>query len=331
MKTRALWYVGERQAELRLHALPELAPDQVRVASLYSALSRGTESLVWRQQVPKALAQEMRAPFQDGEFGAQVKYGYCSVGQVVGLGPSVTAVERGQVVFCLHPHQDIYQVPASALTVVPEGVPAKRAVLAANLETALNAVWDAAPGPGDRITVVGAGVLGALSAWLCAQIPATRVQLVDLQADKARLAQALGAQFCLPAQAGGEQDLVIHASTSQAGLALSLELAGTEAQVIELSWYGDQSPAVPLGRAFHSRRLSLKSSQVGRIPPHRAPRWDYARRLQTVMTLLQSSDLDLLLGPELTLAELPAALPELLGAAGAMCQVVGYPKIEGNS
>ena len=133
------------------------------------------------------------------------------------------------------------------------------------------------------------------------------------------------------AQAGGEQDLVIHASTSQAGLALSLELAGTEAQVIELSWYGDQSPAVPLGRAFHSRRLSLKSSQVGRIPPHRAPRWDYARRLQTVMTLLQSSDLDLLLEPELTLAELPAALPELHGAAGAMCQVVRYPKIEGNS
>jgi threonine dehydrogenase-like Zn-dependent dehydrogenase len=331
LKTRALWYVGERQAELRLHKLSAVEPDQVRVASLYSALSRGTESLVWRQQVPRALAQEMRAPFQEGEFGAQVKYGYCSVGRVLALGSEVSSLELGQVVFCLHPHQDIYQVPATALTVVPDGVPARRAVLAANLETALNAVWDAAPGPGDQITVVGAGVVGSLVAWLCAQIPASRVQLVDLNADKAALAQALGAEFCLPGQAAGRQDLVIHASTSQAGLALSLELAGTEAQIVELSWYGDQSPAVPLGRAFHSRRLSLKSSQVGRIPPNRAPRWDYARRLQTVMTLLQAPVLDRLLEPEISLADLPAALPALLGAPGAMCQLVCYPQNEGNS
>ena len=331
MKTRALWYVGEAQAELRLHILPALGPQQVRVASLFSALSRGTESLVWRRQVPRALAQEMRAPFQEGEFGGPVKYGYCSVGRVLALGEAVDTLEQGQVVFCLHPHQDVYQVPAAALTPVPAGVPARRAVLAANLETALNAVWDAAPGPGDRITVVGAGVVGALVAWLCAQIPATDVQLVDLNPDKAELAQALGAKFCLPGEAEGQQDLVVHASTSQAGLALSLELAGIEAQVVELSWYGDQSPSVPLGRAFHSRRLSLKCSQVGRIPPSRAPRWDYARRLQTVMTLLYAPVLDQLLEPEISLADLPAALPALLGAPGAMCQLIRYSKNEGKS
>ena len=331
MKTRALWYVGERKAELRLHKLPALGAEQVRVASLYSALSRGTESLVWRREVPRALAQEMRAPFQEGDFGGEVKYGYCSVGQVVALGESVSELQLGQVVFCLHPHQDLYQVPATAVTAVPQGVPARRAVLAANLETALNAVWDAAPGPGDRITVVGAGVVGSLVAWLCAQIPACTVQLVDLNPEKAELAEALGATFCLPGDAQGQQDLVVHASTSQAGLALSLELAGVEAQIVELSWYGEQSPAVPLGRAFHSRRLTLKSSQVGRIPPGRAPRWDYARRLQTVMRLLNAPILDRLLEPEISLADLPAALPALLGAPGAMCQLVAYPKNEGSS
>lgn len=325
MKTRALWYTGERKAELRLHKLPALLPGMVQVRSLVSALSRGTESLVWKQQVPPSLAQEMRAPFQEGELGAAVKYGYCSVGRVEAVGEGVDTLTPGQVVFCLHPHQDRYQVPANALTAVPKQVPPQRAALAANLETALNAVWDAQVGPGDRVTVVGLGVVGALVTRLCAQHPGVQVQAVDLSPTKATLAESLGAQFRTPGQALGDQDRVFHASASQAGLALSLELAGTEATVLELSWYGDQAPQVPLGRRFHSQRLTLKSTQVGRIPPNRAPRWDYARRLQTVMTLLQDPALDALLEPAIPLGELPGALAGLLESPGAMCQLIAYP------
>ncbi|MED5370651.1 MAG: zinc-binding alcohol dehydrogenase [Myxococcota bacterium] len=320
---KALWYTGPQQAELRTQPWrPD--PAQVQVQSLHSAISRGTESLVWRAQVPPALHQEMRAPFQQGAFSGAVKYGYCSVGRV--LASPEPSLPVGQRVFCLYPHQDRYQVPAAALTAIPGEVPSRRAVLAANVETALNAVWDAQPGPGDRISVVGCGVVGALVAWLCAQLPQTTVQVVDLNPERRALAESFGTEFRGTEEAEGGQDLVIHSSASSAGLSLSLALCAVEARVVELSWYGTQSPSVPLGGAFHSKRLSIVGSQVGRIPAHRAARWSYARRMQTVMALLADPALDALLEPGIPFERLPAALPGILGAPGRLCQVIDYPK-----
>jgi threonine dehydrogenase-like Zn-dependent dehydrogenase len=228
-------------------------------------------------------------------------------------------------VFCLHPHQDCFVVPADAAVPVPEAVPDARAVLAANLETALNGLWDAAPRLGDRAAVIGAGVVGALAAALLARVPGTTVQLIDVDPGKAAIAQALGVDFALPAEAHGELDLVIHASGAPAGLARALELAGFEAKIVELSWYGARDVALPLGEAFHSRRLRLISSQVGAVAPARRARWSRRRRLALALDLLADARFDALLAPTAPFARLPAVMADLAAQpSGVMCQVIVY-------
>lgn len=319
---QACWVTGPSQAQIRRETLGPLAPGEVRVRALHSGVSRGTEGLVFRGEVPISEAQRMRAPFQAGEFPWPVKYGYVSVG-VVEAG---AAELLGRTVFCLHPHQDVYQVPASAVTPLPEGVPAARAVLAANMETALNALWDAAPRLGDRISVVGGGVLGLLLAWLAAQLPGCEVQLVDTVAAREPLARALGADFALPAQARPEADLVLHASGQPAGLVTALGLAGFEATVIELSWYGSRSVALPLGEAFHARRLTLRSSQVGQVARAQRARWDHARRLRLALSLLREPLLDRLISHHAAFSELPQVLARLAqGDSETLCQRIDYP------
>ena len=270
MRARAFWVVGRGQGELKDEALPEPSADQVRVRTLYTGVSRGTESLVFHGRVPQSQYGAMRGPHQVGDFPWPVKYGYMLVG----------ALPDGAPVFCLHPHQDHIVVGIDEVCRLPEGLPPARAVLAANMETALNAVWDASPGPGDRVTVVGAGVVGCLVARLLARFPGVDVQLVDINPARAETAGALGVGFASPADAAVDRDLVIHASASSAGLSTALSLGGVEATILELSWYGDAPVAVPLGEAFHARRLVLKSSQVGRVPAHRQARWTYRRRLR---------------------------------------------------
>jgi threonine dehydrogenase-like Zn-dependent dehydrogenase len=235
-------------------------------------------------------------------------------------------------VFALHPHQTVFNVPAVAVTLVPEGVPAARAVLAANMETALNAVWDAAPGPADRIAVVGAGVVGALVAYLCGRLPGAQVTLVDVEPSRVELARALGVSFATPDKAQSDFsfadcDLVVHASGTAAGLATALGLAGEEATVLEMSWYGTDQVAAPLGAAFHSRRLKLISSQVGKVAPSHRPRWSYARRLAAALDLLKDPKLDALLAPAIKFTDLPARVPDILSPqGGVLCQLVTYPE-----
>jgi threonine dehydrogenase-like Zn-dependent dehydrogenase len=241
-----------------------------------------------------------------------VKYGYCNVG-VVEHGPAALV---GRHVFCLYPHQTRYVVQAAALHVLPAGVPPARAVLAANLETAVNAVWDAAPRVGDRVSVIGAGTVGCLTAWLAARIAGTEVELVDVDERKSAAAGALGVAFRGPAAARAEADVVIHASGTAAGLATALALAAFEATVVELSWYGDEAPAVPLGQAFHSRRLTLRSSQVGTVATAQRARWDHARRLELVMRLLVHAELDALISGESPFEELPQVLARLASQPG---------------
>ncbi|MCL2429877.1 MAG: zinc-binding alcohol dehydrogenase [Alphaproteobacteria bacterium] len=297
------------------------SPDEVRIEALYGGISRGTERLVFTGAVPASEYERMRAPFMAGAFPFPVKYGYATVGRIVS-GPDALT---GRTAFALYPHQTVFSVPAGRIAVVPDGVPAVRAVLAANMETALNAMWDAAPGPADRIAVVGAGVVGCLTAWLAARLPGAEVTLIDVDGRRAAVAAALGARFAAPAEAPGDCDLVIHASASAAGLATALRLAGTEATVLELSWYGTAVADVALGGAFHSRRLRLVSSQVGQVAPSHRPRWPHGRRLAAALALLADPGLDVLLAPAVDFHDLPAELPRILtGPDGVLCQLIRY-------
>jgi threonine dehydrogenase-like Zn-dependent dehydrogenase len=291
------------------------------VRAMFGAVSRGTERLVFHGRVPPSQYERMRAPHMGGNFPFPAKYGYATVGRVEQGPPAL----QGEVVFVLHPHQGVFTVAADAVAPVPRHVPAMRAVLAANMETALNAIWDAAPGPGDRIAVVGGGVVGLLVARLCARMPGTEVTLVDIVPSRADLAGALGARFAAPQAAPEGCDLVFHASATPAGLATALRIAGEEATIVELSWYGEGDVAVPLGEAFHSRRLRLISSQVGEVAPSHRPRWSRARRLSAALALLDDAVLDVLLAPPIAFADLPARLVELFGAADARCPVIRYP------
>jgi len=319
----ALWYVGPGRAEIRREPLGEPGPGEIQVRALYSAISRGTERLVSAGRVPETEYERMRAPFMAGAFPFPVKYGYAMVGRVE-IGP---AELRDRVVFALHPHQTVFTLPAEAVLPIPDGLPFARAVLAANMETALNAVWDAAPAAADHIAVVGAGVVGSLVAFLCGRIPGARVTLVDVESSRAGLAHRLGVGFEAPDAASADRDLVIHASGTAGGLATALALAGDEATVLELSWHGAGDVAVPLGGAFHSRRLKLVSSQVGQVAPSHRPRWTRRRRLAAALDLLADDRLDALIAPAVALHELPMRLPEILAReSGALCQLVAYPR-----
>ncbi|WP_404296491.1 zinc-binding alcohol dehydrogenase [Halomonas sp.] len=318
----AYWTLSPGHGALREEPLPVPGEGEVEVKALFGGISRGTESLVFHGRVPESEWQRMRAPFQAGDFPWPVKYGYVSVG-LVEAGPEELL---GHEVFCLYPHQDRYVVPAAAVTPLPAGLPAARAVLAANMETAINGCWDAEPRLGDRIAVIGAGVVGALVAWLCSAIPGTRVCLVDVSPGRAELARALGVDFCLADQAPADNDVVVHASGNPEGLRLALTLAGDEARVVEMSWYGDREVSLPLGEAFHSRRLRLVASQVGRLPAERTPRWDYRRRLALALDLLRDPCLDALISGESDFRDLPAVMPRLAAAAGeVLCHRLRYP------
>lgn len=320
---QACWVIAPGRAEIRDETLPPLPDGMARVRTLHTGVSRGTEGLVFRGEVPASEAQRMRAPFQAGDFPGPVKYGYVNVG-VVEAGPPELL---GREVFCLYPHQTVFQVPAAALVPLPAGVPAARAVLAANLETAINALWDAQPNPGDRIAVVGGGTLGLLVAWLAARLPEGRVQVVDTNPARAGIAAALGAGFALPEAAQPQADLVIHTSGQSAGLATALGLAAFEATVLELSWYGSRLVSVPLGEAFHSQRLTLKSSQVGHVARRQRDRWSHRQRLELALSLLTEPALDALVTHAAPFTELPQVLARLAGtdAPDTLCQRIDYP------
>lgn len=324
--TRAFWITNPGHGEIREVELRNPDPGEVMVRTTYSAVSAGTETLVFRGGVPANLRDAMRAPFQEGEFPAPVKYGYLAVG-VVEQGP-----ERllGREVFCLHPHQTAFVVPAAAVIPVPDTVPAGRAVLAGTVETAVNAAWDAAPMIGDRIAVVGGGMVGCCVARLLARIPGTRVQLVDTDPARRAVARALGVGFASPESALDECDLVVHASATDAGLTRALELSATDGVVVELSWYGDRAVRLPLGEHFHSRRLTIRASQVGTVSPARA-RYGYAERLALALDLLADDAFDTLITGESPFEDLPGLLPRMVaGELSPLCHRIVYGPDDAN-
>ena len=321
VEARAFWVVAPGRGELKAEQLRALKSGELLIHARASAISRGTETLVFRGEVPQSEWQRMRCPFQEGGFPAPVKYGYAVAG-VVEDGPAEFCGRRG---FCLHPQQDRFIVPEVAVVAIPDDVPDRRATLAANMETAINGLWDGVPGPGDRIAVVGAGVVGALVAALAAPLPGAEVELIDSDPNRAALAAALGCRFAPPQRARGEADLVIHASGAPDGLTTALAIAGFEATVIEMSWYGTRVVPLALGGAFHSRRLSLRSSQVGSVPPGRRARWSRRRRLALALSLLRVPVFDLLLSSDSDFLALPELMPRLAASsAGGLCHTVRY-------
>jgi threonine dehydrogenase-like Zn-dependent dehydrogenase len=319
--TRALWYVGARECALNDEELAPKAGDAV-VRTLFSGVSRGTERLVFEGRVPQAEYERMRGPNMGGAFPHPVKYGYCAVGEVI-AGPADLIGKR---VFALHPHQQHFALGPESLTLLPDALPARRAVLAANMETALNALWDSGAGPGDRIAIVGAGVVGLLAASLAGRLPGADVTLVDVDDSRAALAKSLGCRFSRDGEGAEDADIVFHTSASAAGLNKAISLAGFEARIVELSWHGAGETPVALGGAFHSRRLKLISSQVGHVADSRRARWTYARRMAKALELLAAdARLDALITDDIPFADAPVRLPALFapGARG-LTAVLSY-------
>lgn len=317
----AFWVSRPGAGEIRPAVVPDPTDGQVLVRTRHSAISRGTEAIVFRGAVPEAERERMRAPFQEGDFPGPVKYGYLSVGDVV-TGPHDL---RGRTVFCLHPHQTAYVVSADAVTVVPDGVPPQRAVLAGTVETAVNALWDAAPLVGQRIAVVGAGMVGCCVARLLARMPGVDVTLVDVDESRAGAAGALGVGFAPPEEAPDGQDLVVHASATASGLQRSLDLLATDGTVVDLSWYGDAEVRLRLGGAFHSRRLTIRSSQVGTVASAMRSHRTTAQRLELALDLLRDPAFDAVLTDRSDFADLPKVMPRIVsGALPGIGHLVDY-------
>jgi 2-desacetyl-2-hydroxyethyl bacteriochlorophyllide A dehydrogenase len=321
LQVDAFWITAAGEGKLRPETLTGPGPDEVLVRTRYTAISRGTEALVFRGKVPPSEYERMRAPFQQGEFPAPVKYGYINVGEVE-RGPEAL---RGKLVFCLYPHQNRYIVPIEAVLPIPPAVPPERAVLAANMETAVNALWDLAPRIGDRVAVVGAGAVGCLCARLAANMPGCQVELIDTNPKRSAIAARLGVEFAMPEAAACEADAVIHCSGTGQGLTTALRIAGFEARVLELSWYGSSAVSVPLGEAFHARRLQLIASQVGNVARAQRARWSPHRRLSLALALLDDPELDILLTGESPFAALPDVLASLANEPGdTICHRIAY-------
>ncbi len=317
---RALWFPAAGKCEIRDEALPPPAEGQALVRMLFSGVSRGTENLVFNGRVPTSEFERMRGPHMGGGFPFPVKYGYSAVGEIEAGSPSLV----GRAVFCLHPHQDAFTVGETALTLLPDGLPPARAVLAANMETALNIVWDADILPGDRVAVFGAGVVGALVAYLASRVIGTEVLLIDRNPARQTLAARLGLDFASGEEAAGEFDVAVNASGSGEALARAIELAGQEARIVEASWHGDRSVSLPLGGAFHARRLTIVSSQVGSVPQARRARWTYARRLAKALDLLRDDRLDALISGETRFTDLESAYPVILADPDTLCHRIRY-------
>lgn len=319
-EARALWITAAGECELRAEALPVPGPDEVVLESLFGAISRGTERLIFEGRVPTAEHERMRGPRQAGDFPFPVKYGYALVARIV-EGPD----ERiGQIVFSLHPHQERAVVGSGEVVRVPDAVPAARAVLAANMETALNVVWDAGIGPGDRVGIVGGGLVGLLCGWLTGRIPGVETCLVDVDPSRASVAAALGIGFAPPDGVAQDCDVVLHLSGRGEGLGTAVAMAGFEARIVEASWYGEGEVPVALGGAFHSRRLSIVASQVGAVPPARRARWTTRRRLEAALSLLADDRLDVLISGETPFGELAAAYHGILTASRTLCHRIRY-------
>ena len=324
-QTRALFYEKAGSASLKTVELRPLAANEVLVKTLYSGISRGTESIVFNGKIPESEWQAMRCPHQTGDFSFPVSYGYAVVGKVIAVGRDITKMFTDETVFVLHPHQESIIVTEDMARPVLEQIPANRAVLSANMETALNAVWDSNLETHHRVSVVGGGVVGLLTAYVASQISDNPVTLIDINPNKKTIAEKLGLNFALPNNAAGEQDIIFHTSANGAGLQTAINLLTFEGSVIEMSWYGDKPVQLSLGGPFHSKRLKIISSQVGHVSPAKRATHDYGERMAEAMQLLADPVLDHLLEAPIAFNALPEALPDIFSSdSETLCQLIKY-------
>lgn len=312
LNPQALWVVEKQRAEISRAALGT----GVLIKSLYGGISRGTERVVFNAAVPETEFQRMRCFGQEGEFSFPVKYGYCAVGEVL------EGELSGKLVFALHPHQDYFRIAEDRIHPLPEDLPANRAILAANMETALNITWDAEVIAGEKIAVIGAGVVGILSAYL-SQKQGADVVLIDINPERARIASKLGIEFSSPEKITAEFDTIIHTSASSEGLSMALEIARDEGKIIEASWFGNKSVSLPLGGAFHSRRLKIISSQVGKIPTSKKD-WTFNMRMQRAIELLKDSKLDSLISGETGFEDIADEYAGIINHPNTLCHRIRY-------
>jgi threonine dehydrogenase-like Zn-dependent dehydrogenase len=310
---RALWLEAPGRAALRDAELPPLAAGWSRVRAISSAISPGTERLVATGRVPAEVAETMRCPYMEGEFSFPVKYGYSLVGQL----------DDGRLVHVLHPHQELAHVRTSDVRLVPDGISPERATLAANLETAVTALWDARIAPGERALVIGFGIVGSLVARLLSRVAGVEVTVVDRDAAKRELAASLG--FHAMAEPAADYDVAFGASGAPEEVQVALDAVGDEGRVVELSWLGTREVRLQLGGTFHSGRKQLLASQVSHIPPYLRGRWDYARRTRLVFELLRDPAFDAHITRTVAFEELPRFYEELCaGGAGGLSIAVRY-------
>ena len=312
MTARALWFETAGRARIRDETLAAPPDGWRRITAVASGVSPGTERLVATGGVPASVYDTMRCPYMEGSFDFPLKYGYSLVGRL----------DDGRLAHVLHPHQTLCNVRAADIRIVPDDVPAERATLAANLETAVNALWDAELSLGERTLVIGFGTVGSLIARLLLRTNAP-FDVLDVDPAKRKLARDLG--FNAVDAVGGEYDVAIGASGNADEVQTALDAVGSEGRVIEVSWLGSQEARLDLGGAFHSGRKRIIGSQVSQIPPRLRGRWDFARRTELVFALLRDPAFDAHLTSAVPFEELPRFYEELCaGRAGGLSVVVRY-------
>lgn len=296
----ALFHRTADVSELSPVTLATPASNQIEIASLYSLIATGTERLVAKGLVPQELYDHMAVPYMEGEFSFPIKYGYSLVGRVVTENHPLS----GRIVHLLHPHQDRCIVSDHDVFAVPEGVPAKRATLASNLESALNGIWDAEVSIGDRVFISGFGMIGSLLARLLSMMPSVEVVVMDIDPIKRKLAENMGFTVVKDTE-DSDFDVAFNTSASGAGLQACINAVGYEGKIVEMSWYGVKAATLQLGGSFHSMRKRIISSQVSNLPANRRNRWDYLRRREVVFELLRNDAFDVHIGETVSFENLP--------------------------
>ncbi len=330
LPARSLWFAAPRTAELRPEDVPPPRPGEVRVRALASAVSAGTEMLVYRGEVPEDLPLDL--PTFAGGYGFPIKYGYALVGRILDTGSGVENLSTGDPVFVHHPHQDVFVVPAETPVRLPADLDPLLGVFAANLETALNVVHDAPLRLGETALVFGQGVIGQLVARLLA-LSGIRVLAVDPLEKRRELALAGGAHRAFEsgedlgtrvheATDGRGADVTVEASGSGVALQAAIECVADEGTVVVASWYGTKPVSLALGGHFHRGRVRLRSSQVGRLSPELSARWDRARRMEMVVGLLRRLRLEELVSHRIPFERAPEAYRLLDERPGETVQVI---------
>lgn len=302
-EARALWHDGRQKSSIRKEELHPLQEGWCEIQTVFSSISPGTESLVARGKVPGEVQGDMACPYMGGEYPFPVKYGYSLVGEVVAGSRDM----KGKMVHVLHPHQTRCRVREEDVYPVPPAVPAERATLASNMETAVNALWDSGATIGDRVLVVGFGTVGSLVTRLVSGLPGVRVQVVDTDTEKVKLAGQMGFEASTPdgGEGGTGFDLVFHTSGTGKGLQAAVDRVGFEGLVVDLSWYGNRKVSLALGGTFHTGRKKIVSSQVSYVAAGKRSRWDRNRRKELVFSCLEDAGYDAHLTSAVSFEDLP--------------------------